>query len=107
MSLLDGGPQTLEVYVEVESEDAYGNTVMVPSDTPIEVSGRLQPSSAEESAALGQQTTTVYRFLSRTFPGGPFARVEFGGKSWDVLGDPKHHRGSELTEHFTTWLKER
>jgi hypothetical protein len=107
VSLLDLGPDVVTVYPEVESEDEYGNTVMVPSDEGVSVRGRWQPGTAEESAAEGQETSTTYRFLCRTFPAGPYARVTFDGSDWDVLGEPKHYRGSTLTGHYTVRLKER
>lgn len=107
MSLLDLGPDVVTVYAETEITDDYGNRVLVPSDSGVDVRGRCQPSTAEESAVLGQQTSTTYRFLCRDFPAGPYARVVFDGSDWDVVGEPKKHRGSALTRHSTVWLKER
>lgn len=107
MSLLDGGTITATVYVEVEDTDEYGNTVLVPDDTGIDVVGRLQPSTSDDEAERGQVVDTRYRFISRTFPGGPYARVEVGGVEWDVVGTPKRHTGSALISHVTTMLKER
>jgi hypothetical protein len=107
MSLLDFGTVVAEVYVEEESTDEYRNKVMVPAEDPIEVPGRLQPSTTNELAEEGQSTDTRYRFISRTFPGGPYARVVVDGETWDVDGTPKHHTGSALTEHYTTILVRR
>lgn len=108
MSLLDNGPDVVTVYTDtVVDTDEYGNRIVGPSETGVTVRGRWQPSTAEESAELGQQASTVYRFLSRDFPAGPWARVEFDGAEWDVIAQPKRHRGSTTTRHFTTFLKER
>lgn len=107
MSLLDGGPDEVQVYVEVDSVDDDNNPVKIPSDTPIPVRGQLQPSTAEESAALGQEFTTLYRFMSRTFPGGTFARVTARGRDWDVVGEPKRRGSSPATRHVTVWLSAR
>lgn len=107
MSLLDVGPDVVTVYAEVESTDDYGNRILGPAENGVEVRGRWQPSSSDESADLGQQTFTAYRFLCRTFPAGPYGRVVFDGSDWDVVGDPKRHRGSALTSHVTVFLKER
>lgn len=108
MSLLDNGPDEVTVYPDnVTTTDAYGNTIIGPSPTGVAVRGRWQPSTAEESAELGQQASTLYRFISRDFPAGPWARVEFDGSEWDVIARPKQHRGSTTTRHFTTFLKER
>lgn len=107
MSLLDLGPDIVSVYPEVESTDDYGNRVMVPSESPVTVRGRWQASTSDEAADEGQQTNTFYRFICRDFPAGPYARVEFDGSDWDVVGDPKIHRGSAMTRHATVRLKER
>lgn len=104
MSLLTSGPDRLDVFVEIESTDAYGNVVMVPSPTPVTVRGHMQPSTASESEELGQVVGTTYRFISKAFPGGAFSRAEWDGRVWDVLGDPRKHRKGH---HVTTYLKAR
>lgn len=107
MSALDRGPHTVTVYVEEESTDSYGNIILVPSATGVTVRGWAQPSTSYETAQLGQDAvTTVYRFLSRTFPGGPFATVTFDGRSWEVLGEPRF-RDYGTGRHYTTYLKAR
>ena len=108
MSLLDTGPQTVTVYVEVETTDDYGNRIKAPNlATPLTVRGRWQSSTAEEASDLGQQQHTVFRFISRTFPAGPYGRVAFEGDDYDIVGDPRPRRGSATTQHFTTYLKRR
>lgn len=107
MSLLDTGPDEVQVYPEVKSSDSYGNTVWRASTTPVTVFGRVQPSTSTESAELGQVVGETVRFVSREFPAGPFARVEWDGRSWDVFGAPRRHRGSMRTEHCTTYLRAR
>lgn len=108
MSLLDGGPDEVTVYPDtVTDDDDYGNEIVGPALSGVTVRGRWQPSTAAESADLGQQTSTIYRFISRDFPAGPYARVEYNGAEWDVLAEPKRHRGSTTTRHVTTFLKER
>lgn len=109
MSLLDNGPQEVTVYAEdaTVDTDEYENEIEVPSATAIIVRGRWQTSTAEEAADLGQQEQTVYRFISRAFPSGPYGRVVFEGDDYDILARPKHRRGSTTTEHYTTFLKRR
>jgi hypothetical protein len=115
VSLLDSGPDEVTVYPDVNAQtdeanvetDEYGNEIVVPESSGVTVRGRWQPSTAAESADLGQQTSTVYRFISRDFPAGPYARVEFDDAEWDVIAEPKRHRGSSTTRHVTTFLKER
>lgn len=107
MSLLRGGPDVVEVYIEIEVTDDYGNKVMRPIDTPIEVRGRVQPSTFEESENLGQVVGTTYRFLSRVFPAGAFGKVSWDGKDWDIIGSPHRHNGSPRTAHYTTYIRAR
>lgn len=107
MSMLDNGPDAVVVHVEAETTDDYGNRIMAPAASSVTVRGRWQPSSAEESADLGQQANTVYRFLCRDFPGGPYASVEYDNATWDVIAQPRVHRGSAATRHVTVYLKER
>lgn len=101
---LSTGPDTVQVYVEVETTDAYGNKVRRASDVPVTLRGYCQPSTAEESQDLGQSVGTTYRFISKTFPGGAFARVEWDGRLWDVIGEPRRHRRGH---HVTTYIKAR
>lgn len=111
MSMLDGGPDVLTVYPEIEVEDGYGGTKRVPGPTAVQVRGRFQPRgqveafTAGESASTGQEVDSVYRFICRVFPGGAFAKAEFDGREWEVLGEPRRHRGSPRTRHDTVMLK--
>lgn len=109
MSLLDNGPDLLAVYPEatVEDVDEYGNRLLVPDPTPVLVNGRWQPSTFDEAVALGQAQDTVFRFISREFPAGPYGRARFEDQDYDVIGQPKPHRGSSTTRHFTAYLKRR
>jgi hypothetical protein len=108
MSLLDNGPDEVTVYAEVETVDEYRNKILAPDlNNPVLVRGRWQPSTFDEAAQLGQEQDTVYRFVARDFPAGPYGRVDFDGASWDVLGAPKQHRGSTATRHYTAYLKRR
>lgn len=104
MSLLDRGTEVVEVWPEVEGTDDDGNPVRVPADQPVTLRMLVQPVSAEESAALGQGVNTVYRAIGRTFPGGAFARVAWGGRDWDVLGEPKRFNSSPRTRHVSVLL---
>lgn len=107
MSLLDDGPDLLQVWPEVDGTDSDGNPVRVPAATPLTVRGRVQPVSAEESAAAGQALRTVYRFVGRSFPAGAYARVQWDGRDWDVLGEPMRSNGSARTRHVKVLLSAR
>lgn len=107
MSLLDRGPDVVTVFPEIETTDDYENRILTAGPTGVTVRGRWQPSSASESADLGQETDTVYRFICRDFPAGPYGRVQFDSTDWEILGEPRVHRGSPATRHVTVYLKER
>lgn len=107
MSLLDNPRDVIALYPEVEATDDLGNVIRVPSDTPVMVGGRCQPVSSEESAAAGQSVATVYRFITRAFLAGAFARATWRDRDWDVLGEPMRHNGSEATRHVTVLLRAR
>lgn len=107
MSLLDGGPDTLTVWAEIEILDDRRNPVRVPGDTPVTVNGRLQPVSSDETAVEGQQVSTLRRFIARDFPGGPWSKVTGAGRDWDVVGEPAPHNGSARTRHVTVLLRAR
>jgi hypothetical protein len=107
VSLLDTGTDEMLVEAEVVRTDDRRNRVRVPSGTPVAVRGRLQPISSEESATLGQEVATVYRFVCRTFPGGPWASVSGAGREWDVIGEPSVYTGSPRVAHTSVLLRAR
>jgi hypothetical protein len=107
MSLLDSGPDQLTVEAEVVRTDARRNRVRVPSGTPVTVQGRLQPFSSDETAVDGQEVLTLYRFICRSFPGGPWASVAGAGRDWDVVGEPAVRTGSSRVAHTTVTLRAR
>lgn len=107
MSLLDRGPDVVQVWPEVAGVDDDGNPMRVPAANPVTLWMRVQPVSAEEAATLGQGTSTIYRATGRDFPGGAFARVAWDGRDWDVLGEPLRYNGSPRTRHVSVLLKAR
>jgi hypothetical protein len=107
VSLLSYVTDVVLAFPEVESTDEYGNPVRVPGGTSVEVPCRVQPVSAEEAATLGQETSTVYRILSATWPTGAFGMVTWDGRDWDIEGEPRRSRGSAATAHVTVLIKAR
>lgn len=104
MSLLDTGPQTADIYPEVETTDERGNPIRVPAEVPVAVRCRIQPVSSEDVIAAGQQTTTRYRLSTRDAPLGAWALVVTQGREWDVEGEPRRYRGSAQTRHVVATL---
>ena len=87
MSLLDTGNETILVYPQEQATDDRGNRVWQPAATPVEVRCRVQIDQTTEPTVSGQATTTTYRVIARTAPLGPWARVEWRGRAWDVVGE--------------------
>jgi hypothetical protein len=107
VSLLDG-PDVLTLYPEVRATDGDGNPVRRPDLAhPVTVTGRMQPAGSGEDATDGQAVTTAYRFTCRAFPAGAWARAEWGGRRWDVDGEPVRRAGSPRTAHVTVALSAR
>ncbi|OLT27792.1 hypothetical protein BJF83_17320 [Nocardiopsis sp. CNR-923] len=107
MSLLDWGPEEVDVYPQVDGTDPDGNPVRGPSDTPTKVYARVQPVTSTDVIAAGQQTTTRYRMITRDAPVGAWARVVWDGRDWDVEGEPLWRNGSSRTRHVTAILRAR
>lgn len=107
MSLLDHGPDVVDIWPQVESVDDRGNVVQLPAPAPVRVHARVQPVSSDDLAVAGQQVTTVYRLITRDAPLGPWARVEWAGRQWDVAGEPLRSAGSPATRHVTALLRAR
>lgn len=107
MSLLSEAPDELLVYVEEAGTDGDGNPVKVPAAYPIKVRGRMQPQYSTETGFSGQEVGTVYRFMCRTFPAGAYAKTEWGGRTWDVHGEPMRRSGSSAVAHVTVLLRAR
>lgn len=97
--LLDGGPERVDLYPEVDGTDDDDNPVRLPAQTPsTSIYTRLHPLSSTE-AADRSITTTAYVFSTRDFPAGAWAKVVARGREWDVLGEPGRPASSERTKH--------
>ncbi len=105
MTLLDDDAHdTVTVWPEVASTDVDGNPVRVPSATSVTVRCRVRPAAATED---GTDLDTRYRVIARDWPAGAASRVEWGGRLWDVEGEPVRRHGSEQTRHVTVTLRAR
>ncbi|MGW3569071.1 phage head completion protein [Streptomyces sp. NPDC000941] len=107
MSLLDNGNETITVYPQERTTDDRGNQVWRPSTTPVWVRCRVQPVDADEPTVAGQTTVTTYRVIARDAPLGPWARVEWDGRTWDVVGEPRRYNGSPATRHIDALIRAR
>lgn len=103
MGVLSNPPHEITVVPMVKSQDDYGTTV-IPGD-PVTVYGSLQPIDAKEASERGVRADTTYRFICRSWPGGPYSEftVVKGpqgtiGEKFDVEGDARgYSTGSRRT----------
>lgn len=117
MSLLDTGPDTLLIWPFEDAQDDRGNAIRQPSATPVSVCGRLQARGSEESAAPanGQVISTLYKFIARSAPIGPWALAKYTagpntpliGTEFDVSGEPELYAGSPRVRHVSALLRAR
>lgn len=105
MSLLDVGVDSVQVFPQISTTDGYNNTVLVPGTVPMEVECRVQPVAAAD--VVGQLVQADYRIVARDFPRGPFSGIHWDGRDWDIVGEPRRHRGSPATRHVTVFIKSR
>lgn len=107
MSLLDRGTETALIWPQTTTTDRDGNPIHVPAAEPVQVRCRVQPVSSRDVIAAGQQTATRYRMSARNAPLGPWARVRWRDRDWDVDGAPMYQRGSRRTRHVVAILRAR
>lgn len=106
MSLLDNGPDVVTVYSEVETIDHRGSVVREPSSTGVVVRGLMQPSTTDVDVAQGQRTTVEYKLICRSAPIGAWSRIEWEGRRFSVLEQPRAHDGTNMIKHVTAVLRE-
>ena len=107
MSLLDDGPDLITVYPSVWAADDDGNYAWRPGTTGITARARVQPVSSTELAVNGQRVATLARVIARGVPAGPWDRVDYAGRTWDVLGEPERRGDSTATVHVTVLIQAR
>ncbi len=105
----DTGPETVVVYPERVTTDAFGNTVRRPGD-PLTDPGiklqrvRVQPVTTQSDASQGLVMTNVYRILCGNFPGGARSVVQWRNEFFFVQDEPQVHRGGRATAHDTVYM---
>lgn len=114
MSLIDNGPHTIKVWVEIETTDSRGNVIREPSpDSPVTVTGCLIHPVASTRGAFpaidvrqGQRVDAAWRLHVRDAPLGWWSKVEFEGKVMTILGGPLSYSASDATRHISCTLVE-
>jgi hypothetical protein len=120
MGLPDSGPHTVEIFMEIETEDHRGNIVRIPDeDNPITVRNCwMQPVASTRGAfaALkvdqGQDVMVAYKFIARRAPIGWWSRVEWVDpldgrrRKFAVLGGPQQRQYTPASTHVSCTLQE-
>lgn len=97
--LLDGGPERVDLYPEVDATDDDGNPVKRAAESPsVTLYTRLHRLSSSE-AADRQIVPTAYYFVHRDFPAGAWSQVGARGRRWDIFGEPGRSLSSPMTRH--------
>ncbi|WP_433507997.1 hypothetical protein ACQP04_16980 [Pseudonocardia halophobica] len=105
--LLDHGPHDILVFPEIATEDSRGNPVQAPSAVGVLVRRvTITPMATTIDASQGQRVRALYRLICRDAPLGPWARVEFAGRSFHVVSGPMVYDVSEATRHVEVIIEE-
>lgn len=110
MSVLDRGNAELLVYPMVKATDPDGNEVWQPAADPVTVRASLQPVTSADVLVSGQEVDTVYRVRpvrGTDVPLGAWDRIEWDGRSWDVIGDPTRRDASPRTRRTVFHIRTR
>lgn len=118
MSLLDGGPHTVTVYLEEQVTDWRSDVVEKSSATAVVVSGCfMQPVSSSKGGfgagdiGEGQRVDVTHRLIAKSAPVGAWSAVEWVDESGNTrrfipLGAPLVRSYSGTTAHVTANLRE-
>lgn len=104
MTLLDHGPHTVTVYPQEPYTDSYGNQTHRPAETGVVVTGcTVTPVTSSRDPLSDRRLLGGIRLLARYAPLGPWARVEWDGRSYAV--EVVHrHTASAATSHTVATL---
>lgn len=106
MSLLDSGPHVLDVWLAVESTDMnYGGTTKSYPGPAVSVTGAMvQPVTAADAYNLGVQADTTYKVICRNWPGGPYSKAVWQGRTLFQRGETTVHSVGRRTPHHSAVL---
>lgn len=111
MSLLDRSNATVLVYPQVLSNDTFGNPTWTPATVPVAVEAMVWPVATAEASLLGSERPgEVYRVRPKrgqSVPVGPWATVEWDGRTWDVHGESVRLRRGTATRRTTFTIRAR
>lgn len=86
--LLDRGKAVLLIYPEVTVTNRRGDTLRVPSETPIKVRVSMSRDRNASAELAGQVDVKTIRCIARDAPAGSWARIVYDGEEWDLSAPP-------------------
>jgi hypothetical protein len=111
--LLDHGPHTVKIWMEIEVTDSRGNVTRKPAPEPVTVTGCLVHPMASTRGAFpaidvrfGQRVDAAWRLHARNAPDRWWSKVEIERKVMTVLGGPLNFTASDATRHVSCTLVE-
>lgn len=106
--LLDKGREKMLIYPEVEVVNNRGDSVRVPSTTPVEVWVTSSAQRQGDAEIPGQVSIKSMRCITRDAPVGSWARIVFQGEEWDLAAPPRWTPGlSSATKHVEFIIRSR
>lgn len=106
--LLDAGTEVILVYPAVYDTNARGDVLQRPSETPVRVRCTTSAQRQGDAELPGQVSMKTIRCIARKAPVGSWARVEYQGEEWDLIGPPRFTPGvSRATEHVEFIIRSR
>lgn len=112
MSLINRNGSTHQLVVILREKKPGERGVLVPTETGrVRCDGRLQESTSDDiqtAAAAGENgVLSMKTLICRRFPGDDLSQVIDGdGVLYNVVGEPKRHRGSRATARDVVSLRQ-
>lgn len=96
------------VYPEEHVTNNRGDTVRIPSETPVEVWITASSQRQGDAEIPGQVSIKSMRCITRSAPVGSWARIVFRGEEWDLATPPHYTAGlSRATTHVEFIIRSR
>lgn len=106
--LLDAGTEIILVYPSEYATNARGDVLQRPSETPVRVRATTSAQRQGDAELPGQVSMKTIRCIARSAPVGSWARVEYQGEEWDLVGPPRFTPGvSRATTHCEFIIRSR
>lgn len=96
----------VQLGAEVAAIDEYGTPTRRPGPA-VSIAGRVQPVRNSEQGPPGAQVGTDFTFRAPRIPAGAWSTVSWRGRTFDVVGEPARHNGSDLTAHDVILMRAR